>query len=342
MKLGARDVRSLLEQSQPPFAAYLLHGPDRGLARERSQQIGLKFTDNLDDPFAVEYISGSQAKSDTACLADALSALPAFGGQRLVIASGTGSELLAAVKNAADYLHESAKLIILAEDVNTRHALVKFCDADKQIASIACYPDEDRDIASLARDIFSRDQIHISSDALQLLINKLGSDRASSRSEIEKLALMAGPSGELTEIDIDMALGDSAAQAIDQLVLSMADGDLQPLQMHFARARREDIQPIAILRQAQTHFKSLSSAKTVMASGQNLQSALSSLRPPPHFKVKPRLTSQLQRLSLAYIVDSLDRLVQIEKDIKSGGKLDGFTLLGQTMLGICLRSRAQK
>ena len=342
MKLSARDVRTLLDQSHPPYAAYLLHGPDRGLAREHSKCIGLKFTDNLDDPFAVETLNGAQAKADPARVADALSALPAFGGIRLVMLSGTGGELLAAVKNAADYLHEGARLIILADDVNTRHALVKFCDSAKNIASIACYPDESRDLAALAREIFATDQVQITSEALQMLISRLGSDRASSRSEIEKLALMAGPNGHLSEADIDLALGDSASQAVDQLILSVADGTLQIMQTHFARAKREDIQPIAILRQAQSHYKSLSLTKTLMDTGQPLQSALSSLRPPPHFKLKPRLTSQLQRLSLSYIVDSLDRLTQIEREVKSGGKIDGYTLLGQALLGICLRSRAQR
>ena len=342
MKLGARDVKSLLTQPHPQYSAFLLHGPDRGLARERSKLIGAKFTDNLDDPFAVEYITGAKAKDDPALVADALSALPAFGGVRLVMLSGTGSDLLEAVKNATDYLHEDARLIIVADDVNTRHALVKFCDSAKMIASIACYPDEARDIASLASEIFSRDKIQINREAMQLLVGKLGSDRAISRSEIEKLALMAGPQGNLSENDIEMALGDSAAQAIDLLVLAMADGQLKALQSNFARARREDIQPIAILRQAQAHFKTLSLVKTHMETGETLANAIGKLRPQPHFKVKPRLTSQLQRLSLAYIIDSLERFVQIERDIKSGGKIDTYTLLGQAMLGVCLRSQSQR
>lgn len=342
MKLAAREAKSLLAQPAPNFTAYLLHGPDRGLARERALHLAKKFVDNLDDPFCVEQISGTQAKNDPALVADALSALPAFGGIRLVMLQGTGTDLLAAVKNAADYLHPQARLIILADDVISRHALVKFCDTSKDFASIACYPDTDRDIASLAQEIFAAETVQISRDAMQLLVSRLGSDHAGSRSEIEKLALMAGPNGTLSEEDIALGLGDSAAQAIDQLVLAMADGLLDSLQMNFTRAKREDIQPIAILRQAQSHYKALSFAKTHMQSGQTAQSAVSSLRPPPHFLVKPRLTTQLQRLSLRYIVDSLHRLVQMEKQVKSGGRVAGYTLLGQGLLGICLRSQAQR
>ena len=342
MKIAAREIKSLLAQPSPAYMAYLLHGPDRGLVRERAHQLAAHFVDKLDDPFAVEQLAGSAVKGDPAILADALSALPAFGGMRLVMLSGAGGELTEAVKNAAEYLHPDARLIIQASDVNTRHALVKFCDAAKPIASIACYPDENRDIASLAREVFARDEIQIDQAALALLVSRLGADRGSSRSEIDKLAVMAGPKGVLTEEDIAFGLGDSAAQAIDTLILALGNGQIAPFEEAFARAKREEFEPIAILRQAQNHFKMLSFAKSAMQNGQSVQQVVASLRPPVHFRTKPHLTSQLARLPMAHIIDCLGRLAQLETDIKSGGAIDSYVRIGQGLLGICLRSHAYK
>ena len=55
------------------------------------------------------------------------------------------------------------------------------------------YQDDSRSLGDLARDIFAKDNIRIDTEAMALLLSRLGNDRAVSRREIEKLVLFAGP-----------------------------------------------------------------------------------------------------------------------------------------------------
>ena len=61
-------------------------------------------------------------------------------------------------------------------------------------------------ISALATNIFAADNIKASNDVLDIITRRLGSDHGSSRREIEKLALMAGPDGQLNAEEVHLAL----------------------------------------------------------------------------------------------------------------------------------------
>ena len=339
MKIAPRDIPTLLSRPDPRYHAFLLYGYDDGLVRERAKKIALHFTDQLDDPFAVSHLSSQDVAADKACLPDSLNALPAFGGVRLVMLSGMGTEMTEALKIGFDSLHDKARLVIQARDVNTKHALVKFCDQHPSCASVGCYQDDDRSLGDLAQEIFKRDHIQISRDALLLLVSKLGSDRAISRQEIEKLALLAGSGGKLTEEDINNSLGDSGAVVHDLITIAILSGNVRKFQQLYSRSQQDGQPPISLLRQTLSLFRNMLSARLNMEAGQTSTAAVSSFRPPLHFKIKPVVTVQLPKWTSEQLTEMLNRLIDTEIQMKTTGTINPSTLTGQTLLGIALRSR---
>ena len=337
MKISPRDITAVLAKPQPQYLCYFFHGADLGLMRERASHIARQIVSDLDDPFQSVMLSGEELKADPAKLADEVSALPVFGDERLVRVRGTGTDLTNAVKLAVPLLKTGCRLVIEASDTTTKHAIVKFCESDAAIASIGCYGDDDKDIGQLALRIFGRDNITIERPALALLVSRLGGDRLASRSEIDKLALLAGPNGVLTEADIDEALGDSSSQAIDLLLKSLLTGDVSTLAVLLEKARQEDIAPIAIMRQLATNFRQIFEATASISQGQTAATAIGKLRPPVHFKSKPLLTAAAQRLSKQAAMAYWQRFVTLEAELKSGQIADPYTHLGQGLLGIALR-----
>ena len=340
MKIAPREISALLGQPDSRFQAYLLYGHDEGLVRERARKLASHFTDNLDDPFAVSHLSGPDVAADKTCLADSLNALPAFGGLRLVMLSGAGTEMTEAVKLAFESLHEGARLVIQARDVNTRHALVKFCDQQPACASIGCYQDDSRSLGDLAREIFAKDNIRIDTEAMALLLSRLGNDRAISRKEIEKLVLFAGPGNNLSARDIDNALGDSGAVVQDQITLAILSGNVNQFEQLYSRAKQDGLPPISLLRQTLNLFRGMLAARLAMNAGTPAGAALSGFRPPLHFKTKPVVSAQLSKWGVQQLSDVIDRLIDTEIQIKSAGAVDPSTLTGQTLLGLVLRSRS--
>ena len=340
MKIAPKDIPTLLSKPDPTYQAYLLYGHDHGLVRERAKKIALHFTEKLDDPFAVSHLSSQDVAADKALLPDSLNALPAFGGLRLVMLSGIGTEMTEAVKIGIGSLHDKARLVIQAQDINTRHALAKFCDQHPSCASIGCYQDDDSSLSHLAQDIFNRDQIQISKQALSLLISRLGNDRGTSRQEIEKLALFVGSGGKLTEKDIDNVIGDSGAIVQDLITIAILNGNVQQFERLFSRSQQDGQQPISLLRQMLLLFRNMLSARLNMETGQTSTAALASFRPPLHFKIKPVIKLQLSKWTSEHLAEIINRLIATEIQIKTTSVINPSTLTGQTLLGIALRNRS--
>lgn len=342
MKISARETDRLLASKSESVRAYLLHGPDRGLAKERARQLAGLFCEQIDDPFSVVRLDAALVKSDPARLADELGAFAMAGQIRLVLLDGAGTDMTEAVKNAADHLHDGARLVITASDTTTRHALVQFADKHALFASIGCYPDEAKDLRQLASEVFAADQLRASDEVMSLVVQRLGSDRAASRAELDRLVLLAGPNGQLTAELVDEALADSALLAGDNLVQAVMAGQLDEMERQLGKARAEDISPVQLLRQIQGWLKSLLMAKSAMAGGASQEEAIRQLRPPLHFKLKPAFSRQLASWPEARLFDMLDRVIALEARLKSGAGLPDYSLLGQSLLGIALRNQTRR
>ena len=337
MKITPRQFNAFMAKPPNNLVAVLFHGNDSGLISERAKQFAQLFSNDLDDVFSVTRLTGDILSGETGLLADSAAAIPAFGDRRLVLVKGRGTELLAACKLALSDPINGAIIIVEASETTTKHAIVKLFETSNSAASVGCYNDGVSDIRALAVSIFSADNIKVSRDALNILTNRLGSDRSSSRREIEKLALLAGPNGKLDANQVHIALGDNASMAIDDIADALASGAVTQLQKTLQKAWHEDANAVMIVRGCQSYFRQLGLAGHAMAFGQTAQDAIQGLRPPPHFKLRDRLQSHLLRWQPQLAMDIVNRLQDIEFQLKSE-RLDQQTFTAQTLLGICLRA----
>ena len=338
MKISPRDIQGILNRPKSDHIIFLLYGADSGLMAERAQQLTAHFHTSEDDPLALTTLSSEQVGKEASLLVDSLNALPMLGGRRVVVLSGQGGEMKEAIQLAAEHMDTEARLIIRAHNVNTLHPLVKFCDGAKHIASIGCYPDDSRGLAQLAQAVFSEFQITAEPDAMQIIQSRLGADRQASRMELEKLCLFVGKGGTLTAAQCDSLLGDSAALETDMLSAAIISGNVVQFNAHFARLRREAVQPIAIIRQLMGLFRTMQ--LTHLPSGKIDVGKLSDLRPRLHFKIKPVIERQVTCWPQGAVDDAIAKLLSLEISLKSGQGGNQLAVTGQILLGICLRARA--
>jgi len=337
MKIAPRQIASFLNKPPTTICAVLLHGSDAGLRGSRARQLATLYNDNLDDVFSVSRISGSALGDEPGKIADAAAEIPMFG-TRLVLVKATGNELLDPCKLLLARPINDAMVIIDASDTTTKHAVVKLFDNADCAASIGCYPDSSGDIRQLATSLFRQDNISLDKDALDLICSRLGNDHAATKAELEKLALLAGPNGHLTGEIIATALGDSAVLAIDDVAEAVASGEVKKLSAALHKAWLEDANCVMIIRGCQTYFGQLRMIGHAINAGQSPQQAVRTLRPPVHFKLQDALIRQARRWRPDRSMDILNRLQDIEINIKSKG-IDDRTLTAQSLLGLCLRAQ---
>ena len=332
MTIAPRDIDTFLRSPPLGLVLALFYGQDNGLISERAKSLCAALVPDINDPFAVTDISGDDIASDKALLYDSAATIPAMGQKRLVRVTQASDQIAEAVKTVIENPPE-AVIVISAPDINTKSKLVKMLDSAKTGATIGCYPDQHRQIAQLARDIFSQHHIKTDNDAMTWITTHLGGDRLISRSEIEKLAIMAGENGHITLAMVTEALGDSASVAASQVISSAASGHISAMGQQFDRAMTEGIAPEAIIRAGIAYFQRLFRLSCMMDNGLNPADAVSQYKPPIFFNEKPAISSQLNQWTSQKVMAALDRLGQAEKQSRSGIHSD--TAVAQALLAVC-------
>jgi DNA polymerase-3 subunit delta len=340
MKIAPRDIDQFIKAPPADLLIALFYGQDDGLISERAKALSANLVPDLNDPFAVTDITGEQIGSDPSLLYDSAAAIPAMGQKRLVRVSHANDAASAAVTQVLENPPAQAVIVISGRDINTKSKLVKMLDNAKHTATIGCYPDQQRQIAHIAREMFSEYHIKADADAMAWITSHLGGDRLMSRSEIEKLTIMAGPNGHITLAMVMNALGDSATVAASQVVSAAASGDISSMGQQFDRAITEGIAPEAIIRAGITYFQRLFRLCCQMDQGMNASDAVNLYKPPIFFNEKPVISSQLNHWSSHHVMNALDRLGQAEKQSRTG--IHSNTAVAQALLAVCQMAKRRR
>lgn len=263
MKVSARDADARVRTPDPAIKAYLIYGPDRGLAHERASTLVKSILSDPDDPFALTLLTEEDLKSDPAALADAMVAMSLTGGQRLVrvrLSGETGGGPVADVISEIESgsLAPQTVLVVESGDLTPRGKLRKTFEPAKNALSIACYADDARSLGNLAEDLLKAEGLSIASDARMLWLPRLEGDRALARGEIDKLILYKGLRGQRAEGDDVVSIEDVEAIAADQGEAQM-DAVIEPALLgRLAEADKAYVRsvsaggsPVAILRALQ-------------------------------------------------------------------------------------------
>jgi DNA polymerase-3 subunit delta len=340
VKLATNAVDGFLKKPPPDLRAVLFYGPDAGLARERMMALALTVVPALDDPFLVCELSAESVKADPALLGDEAAAIAMTGGRRVVLIRDAGDALGDAAGRFLDDPPGDALVLVTAGDLAAKSKLRKAFEAAKTGAAVPCYLDEAGGIDRLIDEGLKPLGVRIDREARHFLVDHLGSDRGISRSEIEKLALYAGPDGHLTLETVTTLIGDSSVSTLDDVVFAMAEGDSAGLDRALELAAEEGMSPVPLLRGASNHMLRLKRVQDQIATGTALQSAVQSLRPPVFFKVRAKFEAGVKRWPPGAVAEALGLLLQAEADCKSSGVPD-WTLCHRTLHQVGAVARRQ-
>ncbi|GBQ71540.1 DNA polymerase III subunit delta [Ameyamaea chiangmaiensis NBRC 103196] len=334
-KIDARALAGVLAKPEA-WRAILLHGEDTGLIRERARAMATHVAGSLDDPFRVAILDADA----TDRLEEEALALSLTGGRRVVWVRDAGDPLAAPLKRLLDGTSE-AFVVIEGGALPARSRLRALAEAHKDAASIACYPEEGRALAGSVRQMLEAEKIRITPDALDWLVGRLGTDRAATRSEVEKLALYAGPGGTLDIDDLRACIGDAGAVSLEDAAFAATVGDRASADLAIERALTEGTSPIAIARALLSHLHRLRRARLAMDEGQDKAAAMRGLRPPVFFKRTEAFGRALGLWSAAGLLEAARQVQALELACKQTGAPDQV-LCRRLVAELCARARLRR
>lgn len=319
MKIPPRDIDAFVRRPAPEFVAVLVYGPDAGLVGERVTAL-LGTGAAADDPFAGPVdLAVDDVRSDPARLADEAAALSLGGGHRVVRLRGATDAVAGVVEGYLEDSPVGGLVVAEAGDLGPRSPLRKVFESAPNAAAIPCYADDEPGIRRLATDTLASHGIGIDADAVDYLAENLGSDRAVTRGELEKLALYVGESGRVTLEDAEACVGDSAATSLDAVAAAAGGGEAAALDRALRRAFAEGVSAVGVLRAVARHFLRLHVALGLVAAGRTPDQAMDALKPKVFFKQRPAFSRQIGLWTPERVGGALEILVEAEIECKSTG-----------------------
>ena len=331
MKLDARRLPAFLKDPGS-CRVVLLHGEDAGLIRDRADTLVRLVAGGLDDPFLVADLTRETADR----LGEEAASMSLTGGRRVVRVrdvTDTATDRVKAVLAA----NTAALVILEAPGLASRSRLKTLLEAATDGAAIACYPEEGRDLEQTIRTTLAELNVTADNEALSWLSGQLGADRASTRREIEKLALYAGPGG---RVDLDAAMacvGDLAGLSLDDALFAATEGDVATADRALEVAMAEGAAPVGVLRAAM-HLQRLHRVRLQMdETGASAGDAARTARPPVFFKRSAAFSRALTLWPSAALTGALAFLSEAERACKRTGAPDD-TLSRNAVLTLARRA----
>ena len=318
MKLDARRIPAFL-RDPGAVRIVLLHGEDEGLIRHRAEALTIAVIGQKDDPFRVAWLS----REDHGRLAEEASAIAMMGGRRVVRVRDVGEAVLAAVEQAASAPGDSL-VVLEAPGIASRSKLRSAVEAMANGAAIACYPEEGKGLQDAIQAGLAEAGISLSRDAMAWMLDRVGTDRAMTRGEIEKLILYAGATRTLDLDDVRACVGDQAAVAFDDAVFAASMGDAELADRSIERALNEGIAPVAVTRGVMGHLGRMHLARAHMADGASAAEAVRLLRPPVFFKRVPDFTRALAAWDAPRLSHAMQETRRVELACKQTGAPDAL------------------
>lgn len=335
MKLRPQDVARQLKSIDPNVRYALIFGPDNGLVEERRKRLTRQFIKDLSDPFLYSELSIDTVKNDPTLVFDEVVQPPLTGEKRVICVRQANDAVLSALEGLSEGAPPHNFLILTAGNLTTSSKIRKYTEQDKVGVAIPCYSDSRETIDALLDDILKGPGLEIEPDARQFLIQNLGNDRGVSRSELEKLALYKGKDKTITLTDVELAIGDSGALALERVAEHALDGNTNGVDQEYERLIQTGTAPIAVIRIILNRLERLYQAALNVESGQSISDAVGSLRPPIFWKDRSSFERQLRKWNSVKLERAIKLLLDAEVQCKSSG-LPAEEICGRTLLRLAM------
>jgi DNA polymerase-3 subunit delta len=334
----AHQAEAFLKAPGPSMPAVLFYGTDAGLVSERAAKLAAVVAARDNPPGEIIRMEDADLDSDPDRLAVELQTIPMFGGSKVVRATA-GRRITAAALEpfiAGDRL--AATLIVEGGNLRPTDTLRTLFEKAPKAAAVACYPDDAHDLETLVRDALKGHGLAISPEARDLLLTRIGGDRALSRGEIDKLALYASGKSEIDVSDVEAIVGDASQLAIDRVLDGAAGGDAKRAVAEYARALAAGESAQTIILAAQRHIEKLHKIRSDIDQGRSFEDAVRQLRPPIHFKQKDAIGLQCRLWTTARLSEALARASAAAKAARLSAPLEE-AIAEELLIGLAAAAR---
>ncbi len=297
------------------FNFFLLYGKNEGLKRDIiNEKLIKEFKGQISKYENSEFINNYEL------IIDEILNKSLFEDEKIIIINRVNDKLFKyleeiTLKNIID-----VKIILNSETLDKKSKLRFFFEKNKNLITIPVYEDNIKSLTDLAIKFLNQNNIKISRESLNLLVNRSSGDRDNLKIELEKIYNYS-----ISNKSIDLKTVEKLSNLAENYsVNELADSYLSRNKKNISKILNEnnysDEDCIMILRTISNKSKRLINIIERYNESKNLETVLSSTKPPIFWKDKEQVKFQATNWDLEDLKNNTYKLNGLETLVKTNSK----------------------
>ncbi len=216
-----------------------------------------------------------------------------FSQKKIIIIIGTSDKILKKINDVFDKCPKDLFLIIISDILEKKSKLRDFFEKSEKAICIPCYLDNERDLEKIAHSELTKNNISLSRETINLLIEKSNFDRNNLRNEIEKIKSFSLNKKNIEFEDVQSLINFSGEFKSDLLVNECLSGNINQYKKIVSELYASTINQVLLLRILSNKTHRLLKIKEQHNKNVNIDSIINATKPTIFWKEKPIVKKQL-------------------------------------------------
>ena len=289
---------------------YLLYGKNEGLKAECISEILKK------DNGKIFRYEERELKDETESFYENILSGSLFENNKVIIINRVSDKIYEVIQNLIDRNINNIKIILNAGVLETKSKLRSLFEKNKNLVCIPTYPDNHDTLSRLITFFLKKENISISQQNINLIIEKSNGDRNILNNELNKIKNYSKSKKKITSTEILKLINLSENYALSELIDNcLAKNKSKTINiLNENNYNAED--SIVILRTFLSKAKRILKLATQLDLNKDINKTINSAKPPIFWKEKEIVKVQLEKWKPNKIEDLIKDLNDIELKIK--------------------------
>ena len=316
-----KKISSLLE-----YNLFLLYGENFGLKKDAKEFIkrALKKKDNNVEILSVyeKEILDNDENFYNSVYSGSL-----FSSKKIITIYEGTDKIIEKISKIYDKYPKNVFLIILSEVLEKKSKLRNFFESKEKTICVPCYLDSEKDLEIIAQLELKKNNISISREAINLLIEKSNADRNNLRNEIEKIKSYSLNKKKLELNEIKSLVNFSGNYKSDSLVNECLCGNILLYKKIISELYVNTANQLLLLRILSSKIQRLLKIKEQENKSNNLDNLINISKPAIFWKEKPLVKKQLSIWGLDDLKKIISEINNTELLCKKNPQISKFIFI---------------
>jgi len=284
------EIKKIQNFSEYNF--FLVYGENEGLKKDIKEKIKTELKKKVKD---MELLSlyENDIMNDEENFYNSIYSGSLFSSNKMITINNGTDKIIQQIKNIINKYPKNIFFIVFADILEKKSKLRSFFEKNEETICIPCYLDNNKDLQIVTINEAKKNNINLSQEIINLLIEKSNGDRNNIKKEIEKIKSFTLNKKEIKIDEIKSIINFAGEYKTDNFINECLCGNIMQYKKILSEFYSGTTNQILLLRMLSSKLQRLLNMKKLENNYESIDSLLSTSKPAIFWKERPMVKKQL-------------------------------------------------